>query len=182
MRYTITTTTNIPGNSDPVSTFEKNCITNVELYKKIHEEAGTSFQLLENRIEGDTYIRKAIVQPPPNSVPAPVRAVLGAAAFGFKEETTYSFRTHEGVCEMSPLDARIAQKIKSKTKVSLRPSSPSKPRDVIELIDGEITANIRFIGNKIEKDLVYQIKSKKPIITGLQAEALAAAKVSALAE
>ena len=172
MRLTLNTPYTVPGRLDPVQTFEKKCITNNDLYTKIHNQSGSDVEIIESRRVGDQYIRDAIVHPRPEAVPGAIKVFIGSDALDFRERTTYDLQKHLGVTESSLVAGPLKGKVTAKTTFSIRSAAPFNPRGVVHVIDADIQAKVWLIGGRLEKTMGKEIQAKQPEIQKATQDAL----------
>jgi len=164
MHLTLNTPYTVPGQLDPVQTFEKKCIINNDLYTRIHNQSGNDVEIIESGRVGNQYLRDAIVHPRPEAVPGAIKVFIGSDALDFRERTTYDLQKHLGVTESSLLGGPLKGKVTAKTTFSIRSAAPFNPRGVVHVLDADIQAKIWLIGGQLEKTMGKEIKAKQPEI------------------
>ena len=164
MKLTLTTPYTVSGSQDPVSTFEKNCITNGDLYRAIHNQSGSDVEITREETVNGRYVREAWVHPRPEAVPGAIKAFVGSDALDFKETTTYDLTTHRGSTETALLAGPFKGKVSATSGFSVRSMAPFNPRGVSHVLETEIKANIWLIGSQLEKTMAKEIEKKQPEI------------------
>ncbi len=164
MKLSLNTPYTVAGSQDPVSVFEKKCITNTRLYETIHNRAGSDVEITRDEIIGNHYFREALVHPRPEAVPGAIKAFVGSDALDFKETTTYDLAAHHGVTETSLLAGPFQGKVQATTGFSVRSAAPFNPRGINHVIETEIKANVWLIGSQLEKTMAKEIQKKQPEI------------------
>lgn len=172
MHLRLKTLYTVPGQLDPLREFEKKCLLNNDLYKKIHNAAGSDVELTQSQTVDGQYIRDAIVHPRPEAVPGAIRAFVGSDALDFRERTTYDLKSHRGVTETSLLAGPFKDKISAKTTFSIQSAAPFQPRGVTHALEADIRASVWLIGGKLEKTMAKEIKAKQPQIQEMTQAAL----------
>ena len=157
----------VSGTKDPISEFEKNCITNSQLYRTIHNQAGSEVEITREETTGNQYVREARVRPRPEAIPAALRAFLGSDGFDVQETTTYDFRAHQGMTQTTLLGGPLKGKVNAKTSMAVRASAPFQPRGIIHVLETDIQANVWLIGSQLEKTMAQEIEKKRPDIQKL---------------
>ena len=164
MKLSLNTPYSIPGNQDPVSTFEKNCIMNGDLYRAIHHQSGSDVDITREETVGGKYFREALVHPRPEAVPGAIKAFVGSDALDFRESTTYDLASHRGTIETSLLAGPFKGKVSATTGFSVRSMAPFNPRGVSHVLEANIKANVWLIGSQLEKTMAKEIEKKQPEI------------------
>ena len=172
MKLTLNTPYTVAGYQDPVTTFEQKCITNSDLYRSIHHQAGSDVEIIREETVGHRYIREALVHPRPEAVPGAIKTFVGTDALDFRESTTYDLSSHCGVTETSLLAGPFQGKVSAKTGFCIRSAAPFNPRGVNHVLETDIQANVWLIGSQIEKTMAKEIEKKQPEIQELTQRAL----------
>ena len=164
MKFELNTVYTVPGTADPVEAYEDNCIENVDFYRSLHDKLGYDVDIVRNGMEGDKFVREAVVHPRPEAVPLAVKAFLGAEGLDYRETLTYDPKTHRGTIENKPLGSALRGKVSAKAGFSLRSAAPFAPRKVAYESSYEINANMWRIGGQVEKTMASEVKAKVPAI------------------
>ena len=172
MKLTINTLYTIPGNLDPVRTFEEKCITNSDLYRMIHDQSGSDVEITREETVNGHYIREALVHPRPEAVPGAIKAFVGSDALDFKESTRYDLHTHQGVMETSLLAGPFKGKVSARTGISVRSAAPFNDRGIQHILNTDIRADVWLIGSQLEKTMAKEIQKKQPEIQELTQKSL----------
>ena len=104
-------------------------------------------ELLSRSVTGDLLLREVNVVPK-RAVPAPLRALLGSGAVGYREQVEYRLEAHQGqfVCVPSVLADRVAVK----GTLTMRGQSDG----VMRVVEGDVRVSVFGIGGAVERFIV----------------------------
>ena len=154
----------VPGQQDPIATYENHCLRNPDCGLSAYREMGNDVTLQKNTIAGDILEREILIQPHAGSVPGVLRTLAGDDAFDCVQYTRYDFATHIGTAETVLTGSFLKTKVKNKATFTIRCPNPDTPRTVSYDSACEINVNILFVGKKAEKSIIEEVSSRQPKI------------------
>ena len=117
----------------------------------LQKEAGVTRELLEERKEGDVVVRRLRVIPD-RELPSAASAVIGTKKLVYEQENRWDERN--GVLQWRILPTILPGKLDAKGSFRVN----ATPGGCEQLVEGDITVNVRFIGGQVEKAVVGEVE------------------------
>jgi hypothetical protein len=136
------------------STYWDKCVLDNEYNRRffLEELKFKSYELIEQRDEGDTVIRKARAEPKSANMPGPIKKAIGDS-FGYLEEGTFDRKTKRYSFRTIP--AAFPDKVKIQGVMRCETLGPKRIARISEV---QVDVKVFMIGGMIEDRIVADIK------------------------
>lgn len=117
----------------------------------LSEGSGVERELLEERTEGDVVVRRVRFTPD-RELPGPVASLLGSNKLIYEQENRWDPSASEMTWKVIP--TVLPGKLDARGTFRIRPTAGGCE----QVVEGDITVNVRFIGGQIEKAVVAEVQ------------------------
>lgn len=136
------------------NTYWDKCVLDDEYNKRLYLEAlkFQSYELVEQRDEGERVVRKVRAEPRSGNMPGPIKKAIGDS-FGYLEEGTYDRKAKRYAFRTIP--AAFPDKVKIQGTMRCETIGPKRVLRVSEI---QVDVKVFMIGGMIEERIVGDIK------------------------
>lgn len=136
------------------STYWEKCVLDAEYNRRLYLEElrFQTYELVEQREEGDLVVRKVRAEPKSANMPAPLKKAIGDS-FGYVEEGTYDRKTKRYTFRTVP--AAFSDKVKIRGTMQCETIGPKR---ILRISEVHVDVKVFMIGGLIEERIVDDIK------------------------
>jgi hypothetical protein len=136
------------------ATYWDKCVLDDEYNKRLYlgELKFLSYELVEQRDEGETVFRKVRAEPKAGNMPAALKKAIGDS-FGYTEEGTYDRKSKRYTFRTIP--AAFSDKVKIQGTMQCEAIGPKR---ILRISDVRVDVKVFMIGGMIEERIVDDIK------------------------
>jgi hypothetical protein len=119
--------------------------------EQLRKESGVLREVLEERTEGDVLVRRVRLTPD-RELPGPAASLLGAKKLVYEQENRWDRKTSTMHWRVIP--TILPGKLDAKGTFQVL----AAPGGCEQVVDGNITVNVMFVGGQIEKAVVAEVE------------------------